>query len=33
MIFGKFDERGVGARPEPRPERKPQPVTTERPGE
>jgi uncharacterized protein YacL len=33
MIFGKFDERGGGPRPEPRPERKPQPVTAERPGE
>jgi len=37
MIFGKFDERGAVARgeqrPEPRPERKPQPVTVERPTE
>ena len=32
MIFGKFDERAAG-RSEPRPERKPQPVTAERPTE
>ncbi len=33
MIFGKFDERGVTSRAEPRPERKPQPVPVERPAE